>query len=104
MGMYLVILCVELHGVLYFYFPKIVYTECQVILFGVKTRLLNCEHREILLNPESSYTIKSDDLCVYMCESPREVEDVNKMVSTTQPKLLDVLFLTKTIGLQLCET
>lgn len=58
----------------------IVYTECQVILFGVKTRLLNCEHREILLNPESTYTIKEDDLCVYMCESPREVEDVNKMV------------------------
>lgn len=53
--------------------------ECQVILFGIKTRLLNCEHREILLNPESNYTIKDDDLCVYMCESPREIDDVNTM-------------------------
>lgn len=50
-----------------------------MILFGVKTCLLNCEHREILLNPESNYTIKEDDLCVYMCESPREIEDVNDL-------------------------
>ncbi|EPB88136.1 hypothetical protein HMPREF1544_05080 [Mucor circinelloides 1006PhL] len=57
----------------------VVYTECQVILFGVKTLLQNCEHREILLNPENNYIIKPDDLCVYMCESPREVEDVNSL-------------------------
>ncbi|GAA5796488.1 hypothetical protein HPULCUR_001860 [Helicostylum pulchrum] len=57
----------------------IVYVECQVILFGIKARLPNCEHREILLNPENNYEINDDDLCVYMCESPREVEDVNAM-------------------------
>ncbi|CEP14358.1 hypothetical protein [Parasitella parasitica] len=57
----------------------VVYTECQVILFGVKTRLKNCQHREILLNPENNYHIKHDDLCVYLCESPREVEDVNSL-------------------------
>lgn len=62
-------------------FPfQIVYVECQVILFGIKARLPNCEHREILLNPENNYEINDDDLCVYMCESPREVEDVNAMV------------------------
>ncbi|KAI8088373.1 hypothetical protein BDF21DRAFT_334855 [Thamnidium elegans] len=57
----------------------IVYVECQVILFGIKARLPNCEHREILLNPENNYEINEDDLCVYMCESPREVDDVNAM-------------------------
>ncbi|KAI9470851.1 MAG: hypothetical protein EXX96DRAFT_643825 [Benjaminiella poitrasii] len=57
----------------------IVYTECQVILFGVKTRLIDCEHREILLNPENNYVINEDDLCVYMCESPREIEDVKSL-------------------------
>ncbi|KAI8643141.1 hypothetical protein BD408DRAFT_415336 [Parasitella parasitica] len=57
----------------------VVYTECQVILFGVKTRLKNCEHREILLNPDNNYIIKHDDLCVYLCESPREVGDINSL-------------------------
>lgn len=58
-----------------------VYTECQVILFGIKTYLDSPDHREMLLNPENNYIIKSDDLCVYMCESPREVEDINALVS-----------------------
>ncbi|CAO3664178.1 unnamed protein product [Rhizopus microsporus] len=57
----------------------VVYTECQVILFGIKTYLDSPDHREMLLNPENNYIIKSDDLCVYMCESPREVEDINAL-------------------------
>ncbi|KAI7887273.1 calcium-activated BK potassium channel alpha subunit-domain-containing protein [Mucor mucedo] len=69
----------------------IVYIECQVILFGVKTRLLNCEHREILLNPESNYIIKEDDLCVYMCESPREIDDVNALNYTFVRNKLEIM-------------
>ncbi|KAI9281997.1 hypothetical protein BY458DRAFT_498627 [Sporodiniella umbellata] len=57
----------------------IVYIECQVILFGVKAHLEGQSHREMLLNPENNYVIKSNDLCVYMCESPRELNDVNDL-------------------------
>ncbi|CAO3700020.1 unnamed protein product [Rhizopus stolonifer] len=57
----------------------IVYTECQVILFGIKSYYEDSEHREMLLNPENNYIIKANDLCIYMCESPREVNDINNM-------------------------
>ncbi|KAG0945687.1 hypothetical protein G6F57_003887 [Rhizopus arrhizus] len=57
----------------------IVYTECQVILFGVKSYLECSDYRKMLLNPENNYIIKTNDLCVYMCESPREVNDVNNL-------------------------
>lgn len=58
------------------------YTECQVILFGVKSYLECSDYRKMLLNPENNYIIKTNDLCVYMCESPREVNDVNNLVKT----------------------
>lgn len=67
-----------------------VYTECQAILFGVKTYLDSPEHREMLLNPEDNYVIKADDLCVYMCESPRELNDVNALVNSLLSHLCDV--------------
>ncbi|OBZ91782.1 Potassium channel subfamily T member 1 [Choanephora cucurbitarum] len=57
----------------------IVYTECQVVLFGIKTFIGNSETKEILLNPGNNYVLKAEDICVYMCESPREVEDVNTL-------------------------
>ncbi|KAI8981503.1 hypothetical protein BDB01DRAFT_794345 [Pilobolus umbonatus] len=57
----------------------IVYSECQVILFGVKALLPFCEHRQILLNPDNNYILKPDDLCVYICESPKEINDVNSL-------------------------
>lgn len=59
---------------------KIVYRECQAILFAVKVRIENTNRYEILLNPRKYYVIKDDDLCVYICESPREVRDIKKMV------------------------
>ncbi|RCH92283.1 potassium channel, sub T, member 1, partial [Rhizopus stolonifer] len=69
----------------------VVYTECQVILFGVKTCLDNCEQREILLNPGNHYILKPDDLCVYTCESPREVEDVNTLQYDYVKEKMDVM-------------
>ncbi|KAI8981829.1 hypothetical protein BDF20DRAFT_863480 [Mycotypha africana] len=60
----------------------IVYSECQVILFGIKMQVFGCEHREILLNPEDKYTIREADLCIYMCESSKEVKDVNSLSHT----------------------
>ncbi|KAI7900826.1 uncharacterized protein BX663DRAFT_532207 [Cokeromyces recurvatus] len=68
----------------------VVYSECQVVLFGIKTRLINCEHREILLNPENNYVIKEDDLCVYMCESPKEVEDINSLINMFPPQQFEL--------------
>lgn len=59
---------------------QIVYNECLVILFSVKTRLDSCEHREILLNPVNNCTIKEEDFCVYLCESSK---DVNNLVCIT---------------------
>ncbi|CAO3626501.1 unnamed protein product [Cunninghamella blakesleeana] len=57
----------------------IVYRECQAILFAVKVKIENTDRYEILLNPRKFYVIKDDDLCVYICESPREVRDIRKM-------------------------
>ncbi|KAI8332270.1 calcium-activated BK potassium channel alpha subunit-domain-containing protein [Chlamydoabsidia padenii] len=57
----------------------IVYKECQVILFAVKTKVENSDRYEILLNPRHYYVIKDDDLCVYMAESPKEIRDIKKM-------------------------
>ncbi|KAI8386879.1 calcium-activated BK potassium channel alpha subunit-domain-containing protein [Blakeslea trispora] len=57
----------------------VVYTECQVVLFGIKTFIGNSDQKEILLNPGNNYILKADDICVYMCESPREVEDISTL-------------------------
>ncbi|ORZ13209.1 hypothetical protein BCR42DRAFT_72769 [Absidia repens] len=59
----------------------VVYKECQVILFAVKTKMENSSRYEILLNPRHYYVIKEGDLCVYMAESPKEVRDIRKMNS-----------------------
>lgn len=36
---------------------------------------------EILLNPSNSYVIKKTDVCVYIAEGPREVQDISTLVS-----------------------
>jgi hypothetical protein len=59
---------------------QVVYRECQVILFAVKTKVENSDRYEILLNPRHYYVIKEHDLCVYMAESTQEVRDIKKMV------------------------
>ncbi|RCI03555.1 hypothetical protein CU098_001800, partial [Rhizopus stolonifer] len=73
----------------------VIYTECQVILFGVKTYLEGQEHREMLLNPENNYVIKDNDLCVYMCESPRELDDVNSLVINSVRQKIDTAMATR---------
>lgn len=57
----------------------IIYKECQVILFAVKTRATDTGDDEILLNP-GDYTLKATDLCVYISESPREIKDISYLV------------------------
>ncbi|KAG0768811.1 hypothetical protein G6F26_000843 [Rhizopus arrhizus] len=74
----------------------VVYTECQAILFGVKTYLDSPEHREMLLNPEDNYIIKADDLCVYMCESPRELNDVNALNIKYVREKIDIMLAKRT--------
>ncbi|ORX56940.1 hypothetical protein DM01DRAFT_318668 [Hesseltinella vesiculosa] len=67
---------------------NIVYKECQVILFAVKTRIENTNRYEILLNPRHYYTIKDSDLCVYMAESPKEVRDIKNLATSSRPASL----------------
>ncbi|KAI7876619.1 hypothetical protein K492DRAFT_135059 [Lichtheimia hyalospora FSU 10163] len=54
----------------------IVFKECQVILFAIKTYAADRNEYEILLNPSNDYSIKDTDLCVYISESPKEIKDI----------------------------
>ncbi|KAG0194894.1 hypothetical protein DFQ28_002969 [Apophysomyces sp. BC1034] len=56
-----------------------VFRECQVILFAIKTLTELPDTYEVLLNPGSKYIIKDSDLCVYMAESPKEICDIENM-------------------------
>ncbi|ORY96781.1 hypothetical protein BCR43DRAFT_439453 [Syncephalastrum racemosum] len=61
----------------------IVYKECQVILFAIKTYSQDCSGSpEILLNPSNDYVIRESDRCVYISESPREIKDIELLVRT----------------------
>lgn len=57
------------------------FEEAQVILFAVKTFMSERNDFEILLNPSNSYVIKKTDVCVYIAEGPKEVQDVSTLVS-----------------------
>ena len=57
------------------------YQETQVILFAVKTNMSPRNEFEILLNPSNSYIIKKSDICVYIAEGPKEVQDVATLAS-----------------------
>lgn len=57
------------------------FEEAQVILFAVKTFMSERNNFEILLNPSNSYVIKKTDVCVYIAEGPKEVQDVSTLVS-----------------------
>lgn len=59
------------------------FEETQVILFAVKTFMSTRNDFEILLNPSNSYVIKKTDVCVYIAEGPREVQDISTLVSMT---------------------
>ncbi|KAI9316872.1 hypothetical protein BX666DRAFT_2019343 [Dichotomocladium elegans] len=54
----------------------IVYKECQVILFAIKTEVKNSKIHEILLNPSNDYLIKEGDTCVYISQSPKDINDI----------------------------
>lgn len=58
----------------------LLFKECQVILFAIKTYDYVKESYEIVLNP-GKHIIQENDLCVYICESIKEVRDVNLLVS-----------------------
>ncbi|OAD70616.1 hypothetical protein PHYBLDRAFT_69548 [Phycomyces blakesleeanus NRRL 1555(-)] len=53
----------------------LLFKECQIILFAIKTRVEETDDCEILLNPCNNYIIKHDDICVYIAESPKERPD-----------------------------
>lgn len=59
---------------------QVVFKECQVILFAIKTYAADRDEYEILLNPSNDYTIKDTDLCVYISESPKEIRDIEYLV------------------------
>lgn len=62
-------------------FQKFLFEETQVILFAVKTFMPSRNDFEILLNPSNSYVIKKTDVCVYIAEGPKEVQDISTLVS-----------------------
>jgi hypothetical protein len=47
-------------------------------MFAVKTNSDQPENSQVLLSPVD-YHLQENDLCVYICESPREVDDVNEL-------------------------
>ncbi|KAI7868459.1 hypothetical protein BDF14DRAFT_1793440 [Spinellus fusiger] len=56
------------------------YSEFQVILFAIKIDSEEgSEHDHIMLNPGNDYVIRAQDFCVYMAESPREINDIKKI-------------------------
>ncbi|KAI9009305.1 hypothetical protein CLU79DRAFT_806279 [Phycomyces nitens] len=59
---------------------RILFKEFQVILFAIKLSNED-EDDHIILNPGKKYLIKSQDLCVYMAESTREINDIKKMAN-----------------------
>ncbi|KAF7729991.1 potassium channel, sub T, member 2 [Apophysomyces ossiformis] len=59
----------------------LLFKECQVILFAIKTYVPERGDYEILLNPSNHYTIKATDVCVYIAESPREIRDIENLSS-----------------------
>ncbi|KAG0194933.1 potassium channel, sub T, member 2 [Apophysomyces sp. BC1034] len=59
----------------------LLFKECQVILFAIKTRAAERDDYEILLNPSNHYTIKETDVCVYIAESPKEIRDIENLSS-----------------------
>ncbi|KAL0076019.1 hypothetical protein J3Q64DRAFT_1643136 [Phycomyces blakesleeanus] len=63
----------------------LLFKECQIILFAIKTRVEETDDCEILLNPCNNYIIKHDDICVYIAESPKEVADIKYLA--TRPSM-----------------
>lgn len=57
----------------------LLFKECQVILFAIKTFDIVKGSYEIVLNP-GRHVIQENDLCVYIAESIKEVRDVNQLV------------------------
>ncbi|KAG2175968.1 hypothetical protein INT44_000446 [Umbelopsis vinacea] len=56
----------------------LLFKECQVILFAIKTLDVTTGSYEVILNPRK-HVIQANDLCVYIAESIREVRDVNQL-------------------------
>ncbi|KAI7863740.1 hypothetical protein BDF14DRAFT_1733553 [Spinellus fusiger] len=77
----------------------LLFKECQVILFAIKTYNEERDDHSILMNPCNQYVIKASDLCVYIAESPKEVKDIENLVRIyTAPFFL----LTLTLECLLC--
>ncbi|KAL0097216.1 calcium-activated BK potassium channel alpha subunit-domain-containing protein [Phycomyces blakesleeanus] len=58
----------------------ILFKEFQVILFAIKLATED-QDDHIMLNPGEKYTIRAQDLCVYMAESAHEINDIRKMTT-----------------------
>lgn len=79
-----------------------VFKECQVILFAIKTYAADRDEYEILLNPSNDYIIKKEDLCVYISESPKEIKDIEYLVckakrSFNEGLMIDTFLLQRTL-------
>ncbi|KAI9489910.1 hypothetical protein BDB00DRAFT_875878 [Zychaea mexicana] len=58
----------------------ILYSEQQVILFAVKTYIPEQDEYEIILNPfQNSHLIKQTDLCFYIAQTSKEVQDIENL-------------------------
>ncbi|KAI7905603.1 uncharacterized protein BX663DRAFT_500307 [Cokeromyces recurvatus] len=64
------------HGLTFAQAVLFLFEEAQIILFAIKTFMRDRNSYEILLNPSNSYKIKPTDECVFIAESPKEVQDV----------------------------
>ncbi|KAI8884052.1 voltage-gated potassium channel [Backusella circina FSU 941] len=69
-----------IRGIPFRYASLYLYQEAQIILFAIKTFVESSNTYEILINPKSSYIINDTDVCVFIAESPREIEDILDLV------------------------
>ncbi|KAI9470065.1 MAG: hypothetical protein EXX96DRAFT_588656 [Benjaminiella poitrasii] len=67
-------LCV--YGLTFTQAALFLFEEAQIILFAIKTFMKDKENYEILLNPSNSYEINPMDECVFIAESPKEIQDI----------------------------
>lgn len=69
---------------------KFLYEQFQVILFAVNVYNPQTYERTFLLNPGRSYRMDVNDICVYICPSAMEIDQIN-LLSLEQYKYLTSL-------------
>ncbi len=61
------------------------YAEFQVILVGVNVYDISVREHHVLLNPGKNYRMQESDECIFIAQSPSDVEEIASLVSNLSP-------------------